>query len=73
MGEEDTSTFLIAPRNRFWNVALAVRSRMLIPAVKGLSRTKDVSAMPVCTISVGNTNEALVIRFWCRAGIVVER
>lgn len=70
MGEEDTSTWSMSPKNKSWKVAFAVRSKMLMLAVNGLASAKELCATPVCTMSVGNTKEALVIKFWCKAGMV---
>lgn len=69
IGFEEMSMLLILPRRTSWKVAVAPTRNRLIFAVKGFSSTKEVEATPVLTMSIGNVKEALLIRFWCNAGI----
>lgn len=63
IGFEDRSTLLIVPTVKFWKVAVAVSLSRLILAVKGFARVNEVDATPVCTMLVGNSRIAVLMRF----------
>jgi hypothetical protein len=70
IGEEDRSTFLMLPKSRPWKDAIAPTARRLMLAVNGFERMNVAEATPVCAMLTGNVSFVLVIKFWCRAGIV---